>query len=52
MKKEPTFAQTVRLPASSWLKLRSLMTFHGGRVWLEKAVDREYKKAGLQDSSK
>lgn len=52
MKKEPTFAQTIRLPESCWLKLRSLMTFHGGRVWLEKAVDREYKKAGLQDQNK
>ena len=52
MKKEPTAAQTIRLPVSHWLKLRSLMTYHGGRKWLEKAIDREVKKAGIADQFK
>jgi len=45
--KETTESHGVRLPVSYWLKLRSLMTHHGGRVWLEKAIDREARKAGL-----
>jgi hypothetical protein len=41
---EPTKATSVRLPVSYWVKLRALMTAHGGRGWLEKAIDREHKK--------
>jgi len=33
----------VRLSPDSWVKLRYLMQ-HLGRAWLEKAIDREYKK--------
>jgi len=33
----------VRLSPDSWVKLRHLMQ-NLGRVWLEKAIDREYKK--------
>ena len=47
MKKEPTEAQSVRLPVSHWAMLRALMTHYKGRIWLEKAVAREYKKAGI-----
>lgn len=49
--KEVTESHGVRLPVSYWLKLRSLMTHHHGRSWLEKAIDREAKKAGLHESS-
>lgn len=52
MKKEHTEAHGVRLPVSYWLKLRQLMTIHGGRSWLEKAIDREVKKAGIADQFK
>ncbi len=52
MKKEHTEAHGVRLPVSYWLKLRQLMTIHGGRSWLEKAIDREVKKAGISDKFK
>lgn len=45
--KEHTEAHGVRLPVSYWIKLRSLMQHHGGRKWLEKAIDREVKKAGI-----
>jgi len=37
-------AQTIRLRASHWAKLRALMQFHGNRKWLEKCIDREHKK--------
>ena len=50
--KETTESHGVRLPVSYWLKLRSLMTYHGGRVWLEKAIDREARKAGLHEAGK
>jgi len=40
---EPTKAASVRLPLSSWDKLRTLMQTKG-RGWLEKAIDREHKK--------
>lgn len=46
--KETTEAHGVRLPVSYWLKLRSLMTHHGGRAWLEKAIDREVKAVQRQ----
>jgi hypothetical protein len=45
--KEATESHGVRLPLSYWRKLRELMTFHGGRHWLEKAIDREARKAGM-----
>lgn len=47
MKTEQTESHGVRLPVSYWIKLRSLMQHHGGRKWLEKAIDREVKKAGI-----
>jgi hypothetical protein len=50
--KEITESHGVRLPVSYWFKLRSLMTHHGGRAWLEKAIDREARKAGLHEDSK
>jgi hypothetical protein len=43
-KTDPSQAQTVRLRASYWAKLRALMQFYGNRHWLEKAIDRDYGK--------
>lgn len=43
-KEDPSLAQSVRLRSSHWVKLRELMQFYGNRQWLEKAIDREYKK--------
>lgn len=42
-KPDPTSAASIRLPASYWAKLRVLMQRHG-RKWLEKAIDREYRR--------
>ena len=45
MNKDPSKPQSIRLPASYWIKLRELMQ-HQGRAWLEKSIDREHKKMG------
>jgi hypothetical protein len=50
--KENTESHGVRLPVSYWIKLRSLMTHHGGRHWLEKAIDREARKVGIGGAEK
>jgi hypothetical protein len=44
MNKRPqTKASAIRLTLDHWVKLRHLMQ-NLGRAWLEKAIDREYKK--------
>jgi hypothetical protein len=42
--KETTHVGGVRMRDSVWVKLRELMEHHGGRLWLEKSVEREYQK--------
>jgi hypothetical protein len=48
MNKEPTQVGGIRLPLDLWRKLRALMKHHGGRKWLEKAIEREANKAGIE----
>ena len=46
---EPTKASAIRLPISTFAKLRELMQAHG-RIWLERVVIREHRK--LEQKSK
>jgi len=39
----PTKARAVRLPNAHWTMLRALMQLQG-RSWIEKAIEREYKR--------
>lgn len=39
-----TKASAIRLTSVHFAKLRTLMQFYRSRVWLEKAIDREYKR--------
>jgi len=41
---EPTKSEGLRLPLSVWEKLRALMRYNGNRTWLEKIINREYRK--------
>jgi len=40
----PSLAQTIRLRLNHWQMLRALMQHYGNRSWLEKAIERAYKK--------
>jgi len=40
----PSLAQTIRLRLAHWKMLRALMQHYGNRAWLEKSIERAYKK--------
>lgn len=44
-------SEGVRLNVNTWPKLRALMTLKG-RGWLEKAIDREFRKSNLKEEEK
>jgi hypothetical protein len=49
MKKPPTKSGSVRLTVEHWKMLRELMQ-QFGRAWLEKAIEREHRKASHEQA--